>query len=673
MAGAHGVDIGLTHQGDILEHSFHVNGAAAGGVRILGVHAAEEDALAVDFHQSTVDFHVAETVFRGKGHGLLASGILLADFHGVEVGRLVVPGQESAQVFKGEGGLYAGLAARIGDEFLLRGYLLARGADEGGFDGHLAVCETAVVNGQGHIHRAALVVVGRIERGGDIVVADGDGGRGVEINVAVQARHVPHILAFEIGAVAPANHLHGDGILASVNVCGQVELGIVVAALRIAHVLAVEPNEGCAVKAIEVKEHALARCPVVGQGESAAVRAHGVLVDTVHLTANEGRVAHEGVLHIDVDGFVVALHFPAGGHFDVVPSQHVGGSAPEVIFSGTLEGVGGIVEFPGAVEREVLCLLGCQPRIGIARVGAHRFCGGVGDEGGVAVFLVFLVEGFVLPYVAGVGGQEFEAEIGVLVRAICCCDELVRAVLAQVIGIALVSACDLIDILLAFNGCEGEVLVVVGLVHRIDQGCAGVVEAEVDVVARCFVLQHHGRVSLAYEPHLRSVLRIGLFGIDEGFLGRFAAQGEGCAVAVDYLIAQALNGSGIFAVFHDFKAKLCGLARATADHNGRAVGVDAQHLRLVVCIADLVNVCVHGLEGHLLVGVRGVDIPLHRMAHGGGHVESLGRFHIDQNKHIGAARADEGPLLRLLARGDRFVQEGGIVGQVTTIAQCLAC
>ena len=265
------------------------------------------------------------------------------------------------------------MAARIGDEFLLRGYLFARGTDEGGFHRHLAVCEAAVVNGQGHVHRAALVVVGRIERGGDIVVANGDGGRGVEINVAVQARHVPHILAFEIGAIAPANHLHGDGILASVNVGGQVELGIVVAALRIAYVLAVEPNEGCAVKAIEVKEHALARGPVVGQGEGAAVRTDGVLVDTVHLTANEGRVAHEGVLHIDVDGFVVALHFPAGGHFDVVPSRHISGCAPEVIFSGTHEGVGGIVEFPGAVEREVLCLLGCQPRIGIARVGAHGF------------------------------------------------------------------------------------------------------------------------------------------------------------------------------------------------------------------------------------------------------------------------------------------------------------
>ena len=174
---------------------------------------------------------------------------------------------------------------------------------------------------------------------------------------------------------------------------------------------------------------------------------------------------------------------------------------------------------------------------------------------------------------------------------------------------------------------------------------------------------------------MRSVLRIGLFGIDEGFLGRFAAQGEGCTVAVDYLIAQALNGCGIFAVFHDFKAKLCGLARAAADHDGRAVGVDAKDLRLVVCIADLVNVCVNvdGLEGHLLVDVRGIDIPLHRMAHGGGHIESLGRFHIDQNKHIGAARANECPLLRLLAGGGRFVQEGGIVGQVTTIAQCLAC
>ena len=48
MAGAHGIDVGLLHEGNVLQHRFDINRTTTCGVRILGVSALEVDLLAVD-------------------------------------------------------------------------------------------------------------------------------------------------------------------------------------------------------------------------------------------------------------------------------------------------------------------------------------------------------------------------------------------------------------------------------------------------------------------------------------------------------------------------------------------------------------------------------------------------------------------------------------------------
>ena len=207
-----------------------------------------------------------------------------------------------------------------------------------------------------------------------------------------------HVLAFEIGAVAPAEHLHANIIFARAEIGCEVELGIVVAALRIAHVLPVKPHEGCAVQAVEVEVDALARFPALGQGKRAAVRADGVVAHALNLIGDVGRIVHESIFYIHVKRQVVAFHLPAGGHFDFVPAVSIGIVGIKIFLAGALRRLGHELELPHAVEREVVRLFGREPRLVVIDVGTHGGGGGVRNISGMAIFLIILIISLVLPF-----------------------------------------------------------------------------------------------------------------------------------------------------------------------------------------------------------------------------------------------------------------------------------
>ena len=241
---------------------------------------------------------------------------------------------------------------------------------------------------------------------------------GVEVDIAVQATHVPHVLTFEVRAVGPADNLYADVVAALADVGCDVEFGIVVTALGVAHLLAVNPYEGSGVETVEMEEDALA-VPAFGEVEGAAVGAYGIVAHTADLVADEGRVVGKGIVDVDIHRFVVAEHFPASGDMDVVPCRRIYVVAVEFL-SGAFVSVVGKEELPLSAEREVgSVLLGCQPGkpvgFGVAlEVGGS----GIGDEGGVCGFLVDAEYTLVLPNVVaggcrwwsdlrGVDGHEF--------------------------------------------------------------------------------------------------------------------------------------------------------------------------------------------------------------------------------------------------------------------------
>ena len=101
----------------------------------------------------------------------------------------------------------------------------------------------AVVDAEAHRDVGAATVGSGLR--GDVVVAHGKARRGVEVHLAEDARHAEHVLALEVGAVGPAEHLHGQRVGPRAQVGCHVELGHVVGSLRVAHILPVEPHEGC--------------------------------------------------------------------------------------------------------------------------------------------------------------------------------------------------------------------------------------------------------------------------------------------------------------------------------------------------------------------------------------------------------------------------------------------
>ena len=219
-----------------------------------------------------------------------------------------------------------------------------------------------------------------------------------EIDIAVDAAHVPHILSFEIRTVAPSDYLYGDVVLALAHHVGQVKLGIVVAALRVTDIFSVYPNEGRTVNTVEVQQDALV-FPVLWQGEGATVGGHGVGQSALHL--NGGRIVVKGIVDIDIERLAVALHFEAGRYFDVVPLRDVGIVAPEGFFARTASGSTHIIEFPRAVKAHHTVALRRLPRFGIVcSVGEHGSRCAIRDIVGMAFLFVFLEEGLVFPVVA---------------------------------------------------------------------------------------------------------------------------------------------------------------------------------------------------------------------------------------------------------------------------------
>ena len=396
VAGAHGVDVGLLHEHDVFKHRFYVDTAAAERVGVLRVHALEEDALAVDEYHAVGDADIAEAVAGREGHFLRVALVHLANGHGVEHRRLGRPKAEVAH-----GNLNREVFFEVGCGVIHGGRLGCHGFALGRNQRHFhllgAGAALAVVERHGHGERAGGVG-GRGKGGGDIVVAHGNGRRGIEINIAVETRHVEHVLAFEIGAVAPAEHLHANIILARAEIGCEVELGIVVAALSIAHVLPVKPHEGCAVQAVEVEVDALTRFPALGQGKRAAVRADGVVAHALNLIGDVGRIVHESIFYIHVQRQVVAFHLPAGGHFDFVPTISIGIVGIKIFLAGALRRLGHELELPHAVEREVVRLFGREPRLVVIDVGTHGSGGGVRNISGMAIFLIILIISLVLPF-----------------------------------------------------------------------------------------------------------------------------------------------------------------------------------------------------------------------------------------------------------------------------------
>ena len=321
VAGAQGVDVVLLEHGHILEHSLHVDGATQQRMRVVAVGAFEEHLAAVDVNELIDDFNVAEAIFCGECLGLVAVGIFEPHHHGVERRRLSRPEAQAREVGREVKGRCRAGSQRVealGGEGIFH---LSRGIEQLDMGRNRAGDGRTVVNFELNVELAGSIAGGGVEFARNIMIAHEGLGHGGQRHVAVDTAHAPHILVFEIGPVAPAEHLHGKSVDTLTGSLGDVKFMVGVGSLCVADKLTVHPNIGGRIDAFKVEKQLMA-VPRRGHVELGDVRPHGVhtIVGIGAMALNVRRILGKGIVNIDIERHVIAFHFPVGGHGDAVPT-----------------------------------------------------------------------------------------------------------------------------------------------------------------------------------------------------------------------------------------------------------------------------------------------------------------------------------------------------------------
>ena len=172
-----------------------------------------------------------------------------------------------------------------------------------------------------HVHGCALVPLAELLR--DDEVRDTGLRTRPERHVTEEAGETQHVLVLHVATVAPAEHLHGDFILAVLQERRDVELARQLGVLGVSDFLAVDPGIERGARALEA-EDCLAPLPAIWQTELALVGHHRVVVGTSRLLVEDLRPRELVRIAVgDVVRHPVAAHFHATGNVDRLPLRHV--------------------------------------------------------------------------------------------------------------------------------------------------------------------------------------------------------------------------------------------------------------------------------------------------------------------------------------------------------------
>ena len=137
-----------------------------------------------------------------------------------------------------------------------------------------------------------------------------------KIHVAEDAAHAPHVLVFQVGAVAEAIHFHRQQIAPRFQMRSDVELGRRPAVLAIADLVPVDPRIERRIHAIEMQQD-LPALPCGRHGEAHPVAAHRI--ELVRRSRRFRCILRERINNIGIDRDVEPVHLPARRHWHVAP------------------------------------------------------------------------------------------------------------------------------------------------------------------------------------------------------------------------------------------------------------------------------------------------------------------------------------------------------------------
>ena len=377
VARAHGVEIVLLEDADVLDHPLFRDDIPAVGVHFVTVRAFDEYRLPVHEQLAALDLHLTESGLQGDDFDRFSGRVFQGHRDAVKRGnlrrpRLHLPGVEHETGYRTE-------------EFRR---LEGHGPAVGGRERHLRrAAPGRCGESQLHGERSAGVVFreGRVEpHVGDMALV-----AGIEVAVAAHARKAEEILIFEVSAVAPAEDLECDEVLAGTDVFRDVEFGLEFRILAVTDEPSVDPQVDVRGDGPEMGDDLFVR-PRGGNFDLTAVGAD-VVFGRGHLGRIVFKLLAPRVADIEVLRIAVAVQLPEPRNGHLAPCAVVEAGTEEV--RGTLLGVADPREFPRPVEVE--------EAFGGVRVALPGgVCGFVGEEGGVHLLPVDLVDRGVVPFVA---------------------------------------------------------------------------------------------------------------------------------------------------------------------------------------------------------------------------------------------------------------------------------
>ena len=311
MAGADGIHVMLLEQQQIPFHDVHCERAPEVGVEFMAVDAAEHDRHSVHQQIAFLDLHGAESEFQRFIFD--RSGLVFQVQHQCVEGRC----------FSGPGGNLFHLGGKFDLDVFPRFDLGDRGSQRLFEDRIADWIEKFRVHTQRfrgrrigvddfRFHFQLAVLIGGIEPGSgkdvvDVLLRDCADG-----NIAEDPAQPPHVLVFQIRAVAPLQDLDGDPVGAELGDVGDVEFGSIAAAFAHAGELSVDPDVIEGIHTVEFQQDALFG-PVVFNLEFADIAAGGII------RRHERRIDRERIDLIGIMRMAVTFHLPVAGDHDIVP------------------------------------------------------------------------------------------------------------------------------------------------------------------------------------------------------------------------------------------------------------------------------------------------------------------------------------------------------------------
>ena len=324
VAGADGIEVVLLDHVQVPLHVLDADDGAGDGIGVVTVDTAELDGAAVEEHHVVFDVDLPET--DAVGDYLVGS----LQNHGVQVGLLGIP---EDGILDGQDCLMGVGAAVLKGLYCCGRYRLVSSVQDLDLGcGHIAIV------GEADPDSCFLL----IQEGGGEVVADAVLRAAQDVHIAEDTGGAELILVFQVAAVAPLQDHNCQGVLAFLDVLGDVELRGGVGNFAVAQVLAVQPDVEAGVDTFEV------------QVSLGCVRVHGILEVSQVCTAgvfvgNIRRVCREGVTDVGVLVLVVAVVLPDAGNRDGIPVGSIVALLVEQVFEvvNTLT----VLELPVAVQK----------------------------------------------------------------------------------------------------------------------------------------------------------------------------------------------------------------------------------------------------------------------------------------------------------------------------------